>query len=281
MAKDKELFYEVIEEGESAEQTALPSDGAIVPERDYAAELASAIGAVKRVRYRVRSNAHADSMLAVLLFTCACIAACGVLMHISKNSGGVIASSVIAGVAVLAAIVAAAVITVRSRRACYCYYARTERGVFCMSAGDGEATVFAYGTAYRITRDAFFTLDEKGYAEWLDGDGVGFVSILRSIGRTEYDENAGVYVVDAGNVRHEVVIDDGVIAEIVSIQQVQTDEPDVKTGGLKTKKKVFTKTEPTEGFAWEVPPFVRQAFIDNGAELPDLSELTIDKTCEE
>lgn len=279
--KDKGLFYEVIEDGESAEQTTLPSDGAIVPERDYAAELVGAIDAVKSVRYRVRNNAHADSMLAVLLFTCACIAACGVLMHISKNSGGIIASSVIAGVAVLAAIVAATVITVRSRRAYYCYYARTDRGVFCMSIGDGEATVFAYGTAYRITRDAFFTLDEKAYAEWLDGDGVGFVSILRSIGRTEYDENAGVYVVDADNVRHEIIIDDGVIAEIVSIQQVQTDEVDVKTGGAKTKKKVFQKTEPTAEFAWEVPPFVKQAFFDNGVEFPDLSELTIDKPREE
>lgn len=279
--KDKGLFYEVIEDGESAEQTTLPSDGALVPERDYAAELAGAINAVKRVRYRVRSNAHADSMLAVLLCTCACISACGVLMHISKNSGGVIASSVIAAAAAVAAVAAATAIAVKSKRAYYCYYARTERGVFCMSVGDGEATVFAGGTAYRIARDAFYTLDEKAYAEWLDGEGVGFVSILRSVGKTYYDENAGVYVVDADNVRHEIVIDGGAITEIVSVQQVQTDEVDVKTGGAKTKKKVFQKTEPTAEFAWEVPPFVKQAFFDNGVEFPDLSELTIDKPSEE
>lgn len=275
MGKDKELFYEVIEDGESAEDRtpmAVYPD-ALVPERDRAAELKQAVDAAERVRYRVRTDAHAQSMLAVLLFTCACIAACGVLIHISKNSAGVIAASVLVAVAVVAAVIVMSVITVKTKRAYYCYYARTERGVFCMNVGDGEATLLAYGTAYRITRDAFFTLDGKGYAEWLDGNGVGFVSMLGAIGRTEYDENAGLYIIDADRVRHEIAIDDGVITEIVSVQQVQTDEIDIKTGDAKTKKNVFVKTEPTAVFAWEVPPFVKQAFEDNGVEFPDLTGL--------
>lgn len=256
---------------ESSVELAVSAESAVA-ERDLYMELIAAAEKCNRVRFRVKPD-HSSTMFGVLLMTALIVAAGAVLINISKSNTGKILVGAIMLIGIAVAVALAVYYALKSRRVFYCYYARDDRGVFCVSVIGDKATVFAYGTAYRIDGETFYTLDEKGYRDFMDGEGCGVYSVL-SARRESVEADGNTYIVRGGiGGGHEVTVEDGRIVKIVSEQPYYTDEIDPKTGERKIKTKRFEKTDPVENFAWEIPAFVKQAFADNGVELPDMRGL--------
>ena len=276
--KTIELYYAGLppdEDGETTEEVAgderlpEPVDGeAAVATRDRFAELKAAAERIERVRFRVKPDYTSKLGFIVMLLTAAVLVG-GVLMYIIKNGVGVIVVGAVTVAAVIGAIGAMIWQTVKMKRVFYCYFSRTERGITCMSAVDGYATVFVNDRAYCIDGEAFFVIDPVEYRDYYDGEGVGLYAVLTADkDSVEYDEEGEFYFVkgvDGGG--HAVFMEDGEIVRIVSDVPRRTDEIDQKTGSSKVKMARFEKVERTDAFAWEIPPFVAEAFEQAGVEL--------------
>ncbi len=272
----KKLYYEVLEGedgGEHKEESAesrsdVISADAVMFERDRYAELMSAASKIEKVRFRVSPD-YGGSDGTVALFVSIVVVVGGIFMLYSKSNVGkiVIGALLIAAIGVGAA--AMILSAVKSRRVWYCYYVKTESGVFCMSAIDDEATVFSNGVAYRISGETFVTLDETGYADFLDGEGCGIFSILRA-GREDvefYDDDV-CFVKNRVGGGHTVYMESGKIVRIDSEVPHYTDETDARTGERKVKTKTYVKTDPDDTFSWEAPEYVKRVIEERGIELP-------------
>ena len=279
--KTKELYYEVLPPDEDGDdiKTDVDSggDGSLpepanepitVMERDRFAELKAAAERIERVRFRVKPDYTSKLGFIVMLLTAAVLVG-GVLMYIIKNTVGVIVVGAVTVAAVIAAIGAMIWQTVKMKRVFYCYFARTERGITCMSAVDGYATVFMDDRAYCIDGEAFFVIDPAEYREYYDGEGVGLYAVLTADkDSVEYDEDGEFYFVKGvSGGGHAVFLEDGEIVKIISDVPRRTDEIDPKTGESKVKIVRFEKIERADSFAWEIPPFVAEAFEQAGVEL--------------
>lgn len=268
----KKLYYEVLpaeeesnadENKEKALEEVAP---AITPTRDEYAELMEAAKRVKRVRFRVMPD-YKGGISAVTMLLAALIIACGTIMSIAKNKAVIIGVAVVLGVAVIAAVVFRIFQSVKEKRVYYCYYQNTDDGVFCMSVVEDRAVVFAHGTAYVIDGEQFFSLDERGFLTYLDGECSGILSVLNAKREdVEVEEHGFLYVKNRVGGGHVVMLEDGNITEITSEQPIDTDEVDAKTGERKVKTKTFVKVDPTEDFEWEVPEFVRERLRFNGID---------------
>jgi len=280
--KNKRLYYEVLPNDEGERETesheAANAEPALTAERDAYAELMAAARRVKRVRYKITPD-YSTRAFGVLMFATVVIIAGGFLVMISKSDTGriIIGSIMLLFVAVLIAIAVRA--HIKTKRVHYAYFASDARGVFCMSETGSRAVVFAYGTAYGIDGERFYTLDADGFATYLDGECTGLYAILRAErGDVELCEDDGeyYYVYGASGGGHRVYIEDGSITRIVS-EQPRSEDGGVPLGASgveqSVKTEVFVKTEPAENFAWEIPEFIRRAFDDNNVELPDMSFL--------
>ena len=276
--KTKELYYEVlppdedgekIEEADGDERLPEPVDGTTtVATRDRFAELKAAAERIERVRFRVKPDYTSKLGFIVMLLTAAVLVG-GVLMYIIKNNVGVIVVGAVTVAAVVAAIGVMIAQTVKMKRLFYCEFARTDRGIVCMSAVDGYATVFEGDRAYCLDGEAFFVIDPAEYREYYDGEGVGLYAVLTADeAAVEYDEDGEFYFIKgAAGGGHAVFLEDGEIVRIVSDVPRRTDEIDPKTGECKVKIVRFEKVERTDSFAWEIPPFVAEAFEQAGVEL--------------
>lgn len=273
MGKNKRLYYEVIpsEERDEAEISASDEkspavvEQAVTPERDEYAELIAAVKNTPRVRFRVMPN-YSGGMSMITLFLAAIIIVGSVLLSLAKNNGMIIAVAVIMLVAVVGGIVAMIFHSSKSKRVYYCYYRNTENGVFCMSVIEDSAVVYADGKAYRINGEEFYTLDEAGFIDYLDGECSGLLSVLCAKREdVEFDEDTGFYKIKnriGGG--HTVAVEDGKVIEITSEQPIATDEVDAKTGERKIKTKTFVKVDPQYEFDWEVPQFVKDKLSSMG-----------------
>lgn len=248
------------------------SEAQAVPDR--AAELKVAANAVTRVRYNVKID-YWHNLAGVSLLMMTVIIAFTLLTRIKNTFASNIVMVVACCLAVSVTVAMMIYCAVKSRRVHYCYYVKTDDGVFCMSVIDDDAVIFAYGTAYRISGDTFYTLDADGYCDYLDGECAGIVSALMA-NEVEYEDEDGApyyFVKNANGGGHKYFIKDGKIDKIVSDQPYFSDEIDRKTGNRKIKLKTFEKHSPTDVFAVEVPAFVKNAFDDNRVVMPDLSKL--------
>lgn len=277
MGKNKRLYYEVL----PAEEEKAPADGneekaaieaapSITPTRDGYAELIAAAKNVKRVRFRIMQN-YNGSISAITMFLAALIIAGSVIMSIAENKGVMIGVAVVLIAAVIAAISAMIYQSAKAKRVYYCYYQNTDDGVYCMSATENRAVVFANGTAYVIDGEDFYTLDERGFLTYLDGECCGLLSILNArredVEITE-DHNGMLFEIkNKVGGGHKVFVEDGKIVEITSEQPFKTDEVDAKTGECKVKTKTFIKADPQEDFEWEVPEFVKGVLSSMGVNV--------------
>lgn len=240
-------------------------------ERDDYAEFTAAVKGVTRVRYRVKREDNPYT--AALFVIMGIILVCAVFIGVGNNDTSTIVFAAVIIAAVITGVAVFIVSKVKARTPYYCYYARTEDGVFCMSVIGDTATVFAHGRAYRIEGERFYILDEKGYREWLDGEGVGLYTALCS-DKKDFECSCGAYAVASPHGgSHEFFIRGGVIEKIKSVQPISTEDVDQKTGEAKLKYRTFTKTEPTTDFKWEVPEFVTDAFSAADESLPDMTLL--------
>ncbi len=236
-------------------------------------EFKKAVGEIDRARFRVRPDLKSDAF-GIMLFLLIIISAGSLVAQISKNKTGAIIVAVITSVAVVIAIGVMISYLVRSKKVYYCYYAKTERGVFCMSVIGDNATVFAGGVAYRIECDKFYTLDAEGYRLWLDGEGTGLYSLSECTrDMFEVIDEQTFFVNNEKGGGHEVHFADGKIQSIIGVQPYTSDTLDPKTGERKIKARIFEKTDMTTDFEWVVPEFVKSAFDGARTDLPDMNGL--------
>ena len=273
--KNKKLYYEIIPADDGGENTAADKDESAVSlksdavaERDMYAELIAAVKNTPRVRFRVRPNYNAGISM-ITIFLAAVIIAGSVLLSLSKSTGMLIAVTVVMIAAIVIGIGAMIFQTTKAKRVYHCYYENTDSGVFIMSVIEDTAVVYALGTAYRINGDEFYTLDTAGFIDFLDGECGGLLSILSARREdVEYQEDTGFYFVKnriGGG--HTVAVENGRVVEITSEQPYYTDDVNRATGERGVKTKIFTKTDPEESFAWEIPAFVREKLRDNGVDI--------------
>ncbi len=286
--KNKKLYYEVLppDEEECADEkaddstvdasgedgvkcvTAVASDADDEVDfvRDAYAELNAAAQSINRARFRVQPDLS-DGVGALALFMAAVIMAGCIFMYVIKNDVGKI---VVGAIMIAAVIIGAAVMiyqSVKSRRIYYCYFSRGERGVCCMSVIEDRAVIFIDGTAYVIDGDVFYSVDEKGFVDFLDGECVGLVSVLDARREdVELIDNGLYFVANRVGGGHTVTVEDGRITKISSEQPFYTDDTDAATGERKVKTKTYLKTIVDGEFSWEIPPFVKDRLTDNGID---------------
>ncbi len=277
MRKNKQLYYEILPADESEGASEKSADisaenvGAITPERDRYAELIAAADRISRVRFRVRPDYNGSISMATM-FIAAVVIAGGVLLSFAKNRGAIIAISVVLLAAVAVGISVMIYMSVKAKRVYYCYYEKTERGVFCAGAVDDCAVVYAYGNAYRIKGDEFYVLDEAAFIKYLDGECCGILSVLRAAREdVEFEDDGFCFVKNSAGGGHAVVVEDGEIVEIQSKQPYRTDDVDIKTGEAKVKTKTFIKSDPSYEFEWKLPEFVARRLADNGIDISAVS----------
>lgn len=286
----KKLYYEILPPDETDDLTDITegkSDGAtksneiieVEPQaktavRDRFAEFGEAVKKIKRVRFRIAKQNNDTA--AVTVFITAVVLVGGLFMLLNKTRmaqiiiGSIMAAAIVIAVAVMIAL------TAKSHVPHYCYFAADARGIFCLSDTGDSATVFAYGAAYHIKGDEFYTWNGDTYKEFYDGMGAGMVSLMsakREDVEFEDDETLNCYVKNRVGGGHRVVFDGGDIVEITSENPRYTDDIDAKTGERVIKLDVYIKTEPTDVFAWEIPEKIKNAFEANGVTLPDMSGL--------
>ncbi len=240
-------------------------------ERDAYAEFKAAVSNVTRVRYRVKreDNPYMTALFVIM----GIITVCAVFIGVGEVGTATVVLAATAIAAVVVGIVIFIISKTKANTPYYCYYARTDDGVFCMSVVGDNATVFWGGTAYRVEGENCYTLDGKSYREWLDGEGAGLYSALET-DEPDFEYEGGVYAIAAPHGgAHEFVIKDGVIETIKSVQPYATEEVDPKTGEAKIKYRHYVKSEPTTDFTWEIPEFIKDAFAAADIPLPDMSEL--------
>ncbi len=275
--KPKELYYEILPDDEpqnedAGGQTELPAPpDTATATRDRYAELKAAAERIDRVRFRVKPDYTSRIGLIVMVLT-AVILVGGVFMYIIGSNVGTIVIGAVMVVAVIAAIGTMIAQTVKMKAVYYCYFARTDGGFICMSAMDDCAAVLAADRAYCIDGDAFFAVDAEEYREFYDGEGTGLFAVIAADRESvEYDEDGEFYFVRGrSGGGHTVFLEDGEIVRIVSDVPRRTDEIDRSTGESKIKLVRYEKVEPTRNFAWEIPPFVADAFDRAGVPLPKI-----------
>ena len=286
----KKLYYEVLppdehdkpETDEYSAQSGSEKTNQIIEvepsakaaERDRFLEFTAAVKKIKRVRFRVEKQTNNKQALTLIL-TLAVLVGGIFLMIIKSRVGQITVGAVMLGFIVVCIGIMIAQ-TVKARVPRYCYFAADERGVFCVSDMGDSATVYAYGTAYRINGDEFYTLDGGAYRDFLDGEGSGMLSLLsakRADVEFEDDETLNCFVKNRIGGGHAVFFDGDSISSIESSQPSYTGETDPATGERKVKLDVFIKTEPTENFAWEISDRIKSAFDANGVSLPDMDGL--------
>lgn len=191
-------------------------------------------------------------------------------MHIAA----VTAVSVASGLAVVAAI-ATAVYFKRKGGVCGGgVYVRDGDKEYCLTVSGDRAVLFAVDTVYVVEGAKMYSLDKKGYIDWLDGESAGLTSVLAA-GEDDvvYDKELKCYAV--GNPKggeHRVFLSAaGDIEEIVSDVPRETDVID-KTGARKLTFTTYIKSFEAGECEWETPPFVIEAFKAHGIELPVLPD---------
>lgn len=243
-------------------------------------EFKNKISGIKRARFSVKRNRQDDLLGFIMLMSCIVMAA-RLLTLINESEALVIVAAVITLVAAAVAIGFFIAYMIADRKKYYCYFFSGDSGVTCISVIGETATVFFGGTAYRIEGENFYTLDDRGFCEWFDGECTGLYSALQcerkdfelldvkeKKGKNEY--TAAVY--NGETDRHDFTIKDGQIKEIISVQPYKTDAVDSKTGMAKIKNRVYIKRDYTEDFEFTMPEFVKSAFEKAGAELPVISD---------
>ncbi len=279
--RNKKLYYEIIpadekvedaerdgraQQSQSVELSAADVE-TVTPERDGYAELMQAAKNTPRVRFRLRPDYNGSKSIATM-FLAAIIIAGGLLLSFAKSRGAIIGVSVCLLAAIAVGISVLIYVTAKAKRVFYCYFENTERGVFCASATDELAVIYAYGRAYRIERDNFYTVDERAFIKYLDGECCGLMSVLCAArGDVEITDDGVFFVKNSAGGGHTVIVDDGRIVEIQSEQPYETDEVDAKTGEARIKTKMFVKTDPVYEFTWELPEFVKDRLADNGIDI--------------
>ena len=285
MAKNKQLYYEIIEEdGNAAEEKssdgeALPTAAVdVTPSRDPYRELLSAAKRIKRARFKVVPD-NKGNIASLTLITFAIIMAGCIFLFLSKNRIGTIVIASIMIIAVAVAVAAMIVNAVQARKEYYCYYFKTDIGEVCISYVGSNATVYiSSDRAYRIDLDGdnVYALDCKAYIDFFDGEGAGIASILAAKESDvelidEGTAGGGVYRVKNGvGGGHDVYVDDGNIVGIVSSQPYKTDVVDPETGEAKIKTKVFEKTARTDDFTVFLPEHIKSAFRVFGLDIDGL-----------
>ena len=241
---------------------------------DAYAELIAAAKSVKRVRFRVMQN-YNGNISAITMFLAAIIIAGSVIMSLAKNKGVMIGIAVVLVIAIIAAISAMIYQSAKAKRVYYCYYQNTDDGIFCMSVIEDRAVVYANGTAYRIDGEDYYTLDERGFLTYLDGECSGLLSILNArredVEVEELPDGMLFTVKNRVGGGHKVFLENGEIVEITSEQPYKTDEVDAKTGESRVKTKMFIKVDPQEDFEWAVPEFVKTKLASMGVNVENVT----------
>ncbi|MCH5161038.1 MAG: hypothetical protein J1G04_03305 [Clostridiales bacterium] len=258
---DKRLYYEITED-EKSEETLLPTEIGIEPTRDYYRELISAAKKIERARFRVKEDDRSNIM-SLTLITFAIVIVGSILLYVSKSKVGSIVIAAIMITAVAVAVASMIVFTVRGRKEYYCYYFKTDDGPVCISFVGGNATIFVSDRAYRIEGENSYTFDARTYIDYLDGEGTGILSVLtaRESDVQIIDENGIYRVKNRVGGGHDVIVEDGEIVGIASMQPYKTDVVDGRTGEAAIKTKLFEKTTMTDDFTVELPDEIKSLYL--------------------
>ena len=255
--KNKDLHYEIIEDGSKPSQSNSRElvAGAVEPQRDASADL------------KLNPDT-ADKRTGVGLALGAVVIAGGLLSLFVKNQTAVYVVCSLVLAAVIAAVVVMCVLAKKQNGAHYCCFVRDVNEVKCLSVIDDRAVLFTGGTAYVVDGDEVISLDRDGFVTYLDGECTGlYAAMCASRELVSFADDGAHFVKNEKGGGHAVYIEDGKIVAVTSEQPFETNDTDGDTGERVVKTKTFYKTDPQEDFEWEIPEFVKAALSARGIDV--------------